>query len=302
MTLQAGEILSQRYRIGRILAQSEGEALYTALDSASAKEVLVKEFTATGSSGERSVSSRFELLAELQHPNLVAILDHFIVPGQGNYVILDPAAGQSLRQRVVENGPLPYTEVVPLLLNLSDVIFYLHDRQPPLIHGQIGLDSIFRNLDGKISLLFTGDQPDTGDIEFSIQNDVSDLGKTAYILLTNQPLPENGDLEQIKSHLQSNFPSIPPTIAAMIAQSIDPKPEQRFGTSEDFKAALLYALVQIPPETLRTSPQPIPLSNPVSSRDIQAAAATEAPDQPPEVPAKPEPTTPIRRRVPWGLL
>lgn len=301
MTLQSGEILSQRYRIEQILAQSEGEALYAAQDKTSGNDVWVKEFRATGSPDQGSDPSGVELLAGLQHPNLVAILDHFIVPGQGKYVILDPGVGQSLRQFVAENGPLPYTEVIPLLLNLSDVIFYLHDRQPPLVHGKIGLDSIFRKLDGKVSLLFTGDQPEV-DTEFSIQGDVFDLGKTAYMLLTNQPPPENGDLDRIKSHLQSEFPSIPPTIAAMIAQSIDPKPEKRFDTCEDFKAAVLYALVQIPPETLRTSPLSIPLSHPVSSEGIQAVAKTETPDQPPEMPVKPEPTTPIRRRVPWGLL
>jgi serine/threonine protein kinase len=262
---------------------------------------LVKEFTDPGSPAESSDSFSHELLTGLQHPNLLAILDHFIVPGQGKYVILDSAAGQSLRQRLTEIGPLPYTEVVPLLLNLSDVIYYLHDRQPPLIHGKIGLDSIFRDLDGKVSLLFTGYQPDAGE-KLSIQSDIFDLGKTAYTLLTNQPPPENSDLGQIKTQLQSEFPSIPPTIAAMISQSIGPKPERRFGTSEDFKAALLYALVQIPPETLRTSPLSVPLSQPVRSEGIEAGAATETPDQPQETPVKPEPTTPIRRRVPWGLL
>lgn len=301
MTLQPGEILSQRYRIVQILTQSVGEDLYAAQDNASGNDVLVKGFGALGGSDESSYLTRLERLTGLQHPNLVAILDQIRVPGQGNFVILDPATGQSLRQRLSETGPLPYTEVVPLLLNLSDVIFNLHDRQPPLIHGKIGLDSIFRGLDGKVSLLLTAEIPDTG-TDFSIQGDVFDLGKTAYTLLTDLTPPENGDLEQINSHLQSEFPSIPPTIAAMIAQSIDPNPEQRFDTSEDFKAALLYALVQIPPETLRTSPLSIPLSQPIRSESIQPAAATETPDQPPETPAKPEPTTPIRRRVPWGLL
>ncbi|HWR66151.1 MAG TPA: hypothetical protein VN364_08525 [Bellilinea sp.] len=301
MTLQPGEILSQRYRIEQTLTQSVGETLYGAQDNASGNVVLVREFSTQVGSDESFDLSWRERLTGLQHPNLVAILDLFSVPGQGNYVILDPAAGQSLRQRMTETGPLPYTEVVPLLLNLCDVIFYLHDRQPPLIHGKIGLDSIFRGLDGKVSLLVTGAKPDVG-TEFSIQSDVFDLSKTAYTLLTNELPPENSDLEQIKTRLQSEFPSIPPTIAAMIVQSIDPRPEQRFGTSEDFKAALLYALVQIPPETLRTSPLSIPLSQPIRSESIQPAVATETPDQPPETPAKPEPTTPIRRRVPWGLL
>jgi len=263
--------------------------------------VLVKEFTTSGSSDEWQEPSRIEILAGLQHHNLAAVLDHFTVSGQGIYFALESSTGVSLRQRLAEIGSLPYTEVIPLLLNLSDVIFYLHDRRPPLVHGKIGLDSIFRNLDGKVSLLFAGDQPQAED-KFSLQSDVFDLGTTAYTLLTNQPPPEENDSEQIKSHLQRDFPQIPPTIAAMIAQSIDPKPEQRFVTSEDFKAALLYALVQIPPETLRTSPLSIPLSIPVKPESAKATAAIETPDQPPEVPAKPEPTTPIRRRVPWGLL
>lgn len=301
MALQIGEILSQRYRIERILMHGEEEALYTAKDNANGNDVLVIEFGKPGETQESSPIPRPELQIGLQHPNLVNILDQFRVPKQGYYLILDSAAGQSLRQRMTETGPLPYTEVVPLLLNLSDVIFYLHDRQPPLIHGKIGLDSIFRGLDGKVSLLFTGEKPHTA-TDFSIPGDVFDLGKTAYTLLTDQPPPENSDLEQIKSQLHNDFPAIPPTIAAMITQSIDPNPDQRFGTSEDFKAALLYALVQIPPETLRTSPLSIPLSQPVRHDAAQPPATIEIPEQPPETPAKPEPTTPIRRRVPWGLL
>jgi len=304
MALQIGDLVSQRYRIGSVLAQSEGETLYRAQDKISGTDVLFKEFSAISSQGGAPDKAKAGLLISLQHPNLVPVSDHFTISGRGTYVVLDTAGSESLRQRMEKTGALPYNQVLPLLLNICDAIFYLHDRQPPLVHGYIGLDTVFLNTNGKVSLLFTG-EPSTAVEETGISADVFALGKTAYNLLTNEPPPETSagmPQEQIKSYLESNFAQIPPTIAMVITQSIDPDPERRFGSSEDFKAALLYALVQIPPETLRTSPVNLPLENSVSTEGSSPITSSEPQDQPSPAVAPPEPTTPIRRRVPWGLL
>jgi len=51
MALQIGDLVSQRYRIGSVLAQSEGETLYRAQDKISGTDVLFKEFSAISSQG-----------------------------------------------------------------------------------------------------------------------------------------------------------------------------------------------------------------------------------------------------------
>lgn len=304
MALQLGSLLSQRYRIGSVLTQSEGEALYRAQDKISETDVLIQEFSSTASPGGKPDKTKADLLLSLQHPNLVPVSDHFTISGQGTYVVLEPAGSESLRQRLENTGALTYNQVVPVLLNICDAIFYLHDRQPPLVHGNIGLDSIFLSPDNKVLLLYSG-EPSAADEGRGISADVFALGKTAYSLLTNKPpLGSSYGMEQdqIISYLESSSVYIPPTIAMVIAQSIDPNPERRFGNIEDFKAALLYALVQIPPETLHMSPVNLPLENPVSSEGFSAGTPPESQNEPSPSVVPPEPTTPIRRRVPWGLL
>src|SRR3989304_4276625 len=308
MALQIGDLVSQRYRIGSVLAQSEGETLYRAQDKISGTDVLFKEFSAISSQGGAPDKAKAGLLISLQHPNLVPVSDHFTIAGRGTYVVLDTAGSESLRQRMEKTGALLYNQVLPLLLNICDAIFYLHDRQPPLVHGNIGLDTVFLNTNGKVSLLFTG-EPYTAVEETGISADVFALGKTAYNLLTNEPPPETSarkpkkqKKKHLKSYLARNFAQIPPTIAMVITQSIDPDPERRFGSSEDFKAALLYALVQGPPDELRTSPVNLPLENSVRTEGSSPITSAEPQDHPSPAVAPPEPTTPIRRRVPWGLL
>ena len=304
MALQIGDLLSQRYRIGQILTQSAGEALYRAHDQISGNDVLIKEFASPGNPGDISDTTQAEILLGLQHPNLVPASDRLTIAGQGSYVVWDTGGNETLQGRLEKTGPMPYTEVVPLILNLCDAIFYLHDHQPPLAHGAIGLESIFVTPDGKVRLLYTGDQVKPL-AESGKTSDVIDLGKTAYTLLTNLPPPEASDginRTQIETRLQSDFPQIPASIGAVISRCVDTIPEKGFGSIEDFKAALLYALVQIPPETLRTSPLTFPQAVPTGSEGFNPVIPPEPENQPPKAVAPPEPTTPIRRRVPWGLL
>ncbi len=282
MALQVGDLLSQRYRIGQILTQSGGEALYKAHDQVSGNDVLVKEFASPGNPGDISDTTQVEILVGLRHPNLVSASDRLTIAGQGAYVVLDTGGNEVLRQRLENTGPMPYTEVVPLILNLCDAVFYLHDHQPPLVHGAIGLESIFVTPDGKVTLLYVGDQAKPT-AEPSRISDVIDLGKTAYTLLTNLPPPEASDgiiQTQIETRLQADFPQIPASIGAVIARCVDPTPEKGFGSIEDFKAALLYALVQIPPETLRMTPLTFSQAVPTSSEGFNPVIPSEPENQP----------------------
>ena len=47
------------------------------------------------------------ILANLRHPNLPRVTDHFIIDGQGQYLVMDYIEGEDLRQRMERIGLCP---------------------------------------------------------------------------------------------------------------------------------------------------------------------------------------------------
>ena len=114
MTLATGTTLHNRYRIVRLVGQGGFGAVYRGWDTALEQPVAVKEQFDTGPESQRQFKREARLLAGLRHANLPVVIDHFILPGQGQYLVMDFIEGQSLGAMLVERGqPLDEAEVLP---------------------------------------------------------------------------------------------------------------------------------------------------------------------------------------------
>ncbi|MCJ7708346.1 MAG: protein kinase, partial [Anaerolineales bacterium] len=128
MSLQPGLILHNRYRIESILGQGGMGAVYKASDTNLGVTVAVKENLFTTEEYARQFRREATILASLRHPNLPRVTDHFVIEGEGQYLVMDFIEGGDLRHRLERSGPVGEAEALPLFLEICDALIYLHSR------------------------------------------------------------------------------------------------------------------------------------------------------------------------------
>src|SRR5512136_3447173 len=104
MALDRGALLHKRYRIVEILGQGGMASVYRAVDENLGMDVAVKENLFTTDEYARQFRREAVILANLRHPNLPRVTDHFSVDNQGQYLIMDYIEGEDLRQRMERSG------------------------------------------------------------------------------------------------------------------------------------------------------------------------------------------------------
>ncbi|HEY3313265.1 MAG TPA: protein kinase, partial [Anaerolineales bacterium] len=100
MTLEQDTLLNGRYRIVEILGQGGMGSVYHALDENLSVEVAVKENLFTSDDYSRQFRLEALILASVRYQHLPRVTDHFVMDGQGQYLVMDYIEGEDLRQRM----------------------------------------------------------------------------------------------------------------------------------------------------------------------------------------------------------
>ncbi len=265
MPLAQGQILQNRYRIVKLIGQGGFGAVYRAWDMSLDQPCALKENFDISAETQRQFQREANILASLRHPHLPRVTDHFFIPNQGQYLVMDFIEGQSLDEILTQRGrPLVESEVLPWFEQVCQAIDYLHNRTPPIIHRDIKPQNIVITPDNQailvdfgISKLYSpqlkttaGAQAVTpgfspveqyGQGRTDIRSDINALGATLYTLLTGQTPPEAVDLLAGSATLtppQQLNPQITPYVAQAILRALALQPVDRFQTVKDFQAAL----------------------------------------------------------------
>ena len=289
MTLQTGEVLNNRYRIVKLIGQGGFGAVYRAWDTAVNQPCAVKENLGTSPQAQQQFKREATMMAGLRHPNLPRVTDHFFIPNQGQYLVMDFVQGQSLDDLLEQNGTvLDERQVLPWIDQVCAALEYLHNQNPPIIHRDIKPQNIIITPVGQAMLVDFGIskvydphlKTTTGALActpgFSPpeqhgmgrtdgRSDIYALGATLYNLLTNQ-LPPNSIDRLVHGILLMEPRQLNPLIQSSTEQALlkamQVNSRDRFQEVADLRRALLApALVQTtPPPSLAPSSavRPIP--------------------------------------------
>lgn len=268
MTLEKNTLLHTRYRIIEILGQGGMGSVYSAVDENLGNTVAIKENLFTTDEYARQFRLEAVILANLKHPNLPRVYDHFVLGDLGQYLVMDFIEGEDLRQRMERQGTISEDDAVQIGASICDALTFLHSRKPPILHRDIkpgnvkitpeghiflvdfGLAKVFQNAGQATTTgaraMTPGYSPPEqyGTARTDPRTDIYSLGATLYASLCGV-IPEDGlaramDNAQL-TPLRKRNSNVSRRVAAAIEKAMAIDPSDRFQGSEEFKKALLSA-------------------------------------------------------------
>lgn len=199
----------------------------------------------------RSALAEALLLRKLDHPALPRIID--IRTGPDRFcIIMDYIEGDPLDRVIRESGPQPENRVIGWALQVADIFWYLHSRNPPVIYQDMKPSNLILRPEGTLKIIDFGAarelnreerrRPAAGTRGYAppelfqggsldVRSDMYSLGMTIRALLTGRSgEEESGDSVAISGGLQ-----------AVLAKCTAQNPEERYSSD----AELIYALEHV---------------------------------------------------------
>jgi eukaryotic-like serine/threonine-protein kinase len=335
MPLESGFLLSERYCIENVLGHGGMGAVYLATDQSLGIQCAVKENLNLSPDSERQFRREASLLASLRHPNLPRVTNHFILGGQ-QYLVMDYVEGEDLKERLAREHPLSEAQVVRWIIQICDALVYLHGHQPPIIHRDIKPANIKLTAGGEAMLVDfgiakatgSGQKTTTGAVALTPgfappeqygmghtdgRTDEYALGATLYALLTGHMPPDS--MERLLGNIplappDELRPDLSPAVSAAVMRALEVRPDDRFPTVADFKAALLgeissqRTVMPSARETVMANAQATIVRSAPETIMAAGAARAAAPDEA-EVeapPVKPTGRSNLLWLLPFGLI
>ena len=268
-----GSIINDRYQIIKTLGEGGMANVYLAHDEILDRNVAVKVLRGDLANDEKFVR-RFQREAlsasSLSHPNIVEMYDVGEDDGQ-YYIVMEYVDGKTLKQVLKQRGHLSITEVVDIMLQLTDGLAHAHDAY--IIHRDIKPQNIMILSNGMIKITdfgvatalnstqLTQTNSVMGTVHYlppeqangkgsTVRSDIYSMGIMMYELLTGL-VPYKGEsaVEIALKHLREPLPSvrkvdptIPQSIENVIIRATAKNPKNRYTDAremhEDIKTAL----------------------------------------------------------------
>ncbi len=266
-TLPEQTLLNSRYQLEARIGQGGMGAVYKATDTRfNNRPIAIKEMSRSGlpanriQEAEESFEREAHLLADLLHPNLPRIYDHFS-EDERSYLVMDFIEGLTLEDyyEKADGSPLPLEQVLNWGEQICDVLSYLHTHQPPIIFRDLKPSNIMISESGHVYLIDfgiarifkPGQSHDTvalgspgfaapeqyGKAQSTPRSDIYSLGALLHCLLTGVDPSEQPFFFRPASELN---PIIPPELELLLQQMLEMDADKRPAGAQDIVKVLRH--------------------------------------------------------------
>lgn len=211
MLIHPGSVLKGRYRIDALSGRGGMVMVYRAFDLNLQRVCAIKQNLDISPQAQRQFHTEAVLLANLNHPHLARVTDHFLDTSGQQYLVMDFVEGENLEDFVARHGPLSEAQALSWMRGVLDAVAYCHSQG--VVHRDIKpANLIKRHGRNEVVLVDFGiaRRQATGMVtaagakaatpayappeQFSghtdTRSDVYSLGATLYFLLTGQMPPD----------------------------------------------------------------------------------------------------------------
>ncbi len=253
-------------------------SVYRARDVQLDREVALKLIRGNLSNGEE-ILREGQLLARIRHPHVVTVFGADLIEGRVG-LWMELIEGRTLEDVLQQDGPLSAREAALIGTDLCGALAAVHAQG--LVHRDIKTRNVMREAGGRIVMMDFGagrDQlapplpgPTTGTplymapevlrgADSNRQSDIYSLGVLLFRMVTGRyPVEGRSVVDVLNNHktgarlrLRDLRPDLPPWFIAALERALEPRPEERFKTADEFETALLNAPGRRPPPYLIAS-------------------------------------------------
>src|SRR5262245_24368143 len=247
-------LVGGRYELQEVRGGGGMAKVYRAVDTTLQREVAVKLINPE-LRNDPEFDLRFQrearTVAQLNDPHIVAVHDFGLDPQAGPYLVMEYLRGQSLRERLQTEGPLPFKAAVQLAAQLLLALIEAHGKG--IVHRDIKPDNVFlvnqsgvrlhvRVLDFGIARIYRSED---GPSE-SLTNPGAVIGTPRYMApeqLAGQPVDQRADIYSAAVVLHEALtaqlpyvsgkklgelcPEATPALSDLLDQCLKPNPNER---------------------------------------------------------------------------
>jgi serine/threonine-protein kinase len=268
-TIARDTLIDGRYRAEKRLGAGGMAQVWCAEDEVLGRRVALKlmdgRFAEDPAYRER-FRREAQAAAGMQHPNIVGVYDRSEWDGTP-YIAMELVDGKTLKELVVERGPLPADIAVGLTEQILGALGYAHKRG--IVHRDIKPQNVIIDRDGQAKVADfgiaragdTSEMTQTGAIVGTMQYlspeqaeghpvdrraDLYSVGIVLYELLTGR-VPFEGEAPIAIAIKQINElpvppgqlrPGLSPALEAVVLRALEKDPARRYQSAEEFIAAL----------------------------------------------------------------
>jgi len=246
----------KRYRLNTLIGSGAMGDIHQATDTITGQTVAVKQLKTSLVKHKPDILERFrregELLRQLNHPNIVKILDTFEQDGE-HYLVMEYVAGGDLKT-LLEAGPLSLEQALAFSIDLADALTRAHKLN--IIHRDIKPANILVDEDGELRLTDFG-IAHLGDRQ-KITEAGAILGTVAYLspeACLGEPIDSRADIWAfgvvIYQMLTRQHPFLSESAASTLANILNapfPDPKKVRPDLPDELNDLIYRMLEKSPE------------------------------------------------------
>lgn len=182
---EGSELRTRPYVIHGLLSAGGQGVTYLVKEKTSQELFVLKEVILPAHSGHRlkervlsNLAKEADLLHNLNSQNIARLVDHF-VEGARAYLLLEYISGVTLQEKVKKQGPMETEKALRLALTMCEMLTYLHDQNPPVLHRDFTPHNLILDLDDNLKLIDFGVALEHSDL--STLEKASMVGKQGYM-------------------------------------------------------------------------------------------------------------------------